>query len=283
MTIRLVTDSTCDLPLSLLQAHQITVVPAYVNIGAKSYREGIDITRAEFYRNLYQYPVYPTTAVPGSGAFTTVYEQLTAEGASHILSIHVASSLSNMLNVARLGAEAAQSVPVTLFDSQQISAGSGLLLLAAAQAIAAGHRVAQIVSTLEACTAQTYVFGAIETLESLRRSGRVNWAAFGIGSLLQIKPVMMVHRGEVSVQAKVRTARRARQHVLELFSALQPFRYLAVIHVQAPEAAAEMQEMAAALFPEGQEPMLLEVTPAIGTHLGLGAVGFAGIRLCNDH
>lgn len=283
MTIRLVTDSTCDLPPDLLQAHQITVVPAYVNIGEKSYREGVELTRAEFYRNLYRYPVYPTTAVPGPGAFTAVYEQLTAAGASHILSIHVAGSLSTMLNAARLGAEAAQSVPVTLFDSQQISAGSGLLLLAAAQAIAAGHSVAQIVAMLETYVAQTYVFGVIETLESLRRSGRVNWATFGIGSLLQLKPVMMIHRGEVSVQARVRTARRARQHVLELVSALQPFRYLAVIHVQAPEAAAEMQEMAAALFPTAQAPMLLEITPAIGTHLGLGAVGFAGIRLCNDH
>lgn len=278
MNIRLVTDSTCDLPLTLLQAHGITVVPAYINIGAKSYREGIDIARAEFYRNLYRYPVYPTTAVPGPGAFTAVYEQLTAEGATHILSIHVAGSLSNMLNAARLGVEAAQSAPVTLFDSQQITAGSGLLLLAAAQAIAVGHSVAQIVTMLETYTAQTYVFGAIETLESLRRSGRVNWAAFGIGSLLQIKPVMMIHCGEVSVQAKVRTTRRARQHVLELLAALQPFRYLAAIHVQASEAAAEMQQMAAPLFPAGQEPILLEITPAIGTHLGLGVVGFAGIR-----
>ncbi len=277
MTIRIVTDSTCDLPPAAIEAYGITVVPVYINIGDESYQEGVEISRRQFYENLYNYPVYPTTAAPAPGAFTAVYEQLTAAGATQILSIHVAASLSNVLNAARLGAEAAQSAPVTLFDSQQITAGSGLLLIAAAEAAAAACTMAEIVARLQQYTAQTYVFGVIEKLESLRRSGRVNWTEYGIGSLLQLKPVMMIHQGKITVQAKVRTAKRARQHVLDLVGSLQPFLYLAVIHAHALDAARELQRLATDLFPQGQEPLLLEITPAVGTHLGLGALGFACI------
>ncbi len=278
MTIRIVTDSTCDLPPALIAAYGITVVPVYINIGETSYQEGVEISRQAFYENLYTYPTYPTTAAPAPGAFTAVYEELTAVGATHILSLHVAANLSNVFNAARLGAEAARGAPVTLFDSQQITAGSGLLLVVAAEAIAAGSTVEEVVAMLQHYAARTYVFGVIETLESLRRSGRVNWAEFGIGSFLQLKPVMMIHRGEITAQAKVRTAKRARQHVLNLVASLRPFLRLAVIHVQAPDAARELQEMAADLFPPEQEPLLLEITPAVGTHLGLGAVGFACIQ-----
>ena len=277
MTIRIVTDSTCDLPADLVAAYGITVVPVYLNVGTESYLEGRDISREQFYENLYSYPTYPTTAAPAVGAFTAVYEQLSAEGASAILSIHVAANLSNVINAARLGAEAANSAPVTLFDSQQITAGSGLLIMQAAEAAAAGQSVAEIVAMLETAVSHTYVFGIIETLESLRRSGRVNWAEFGIGSLLQIKPVMMIRQGIISVQAKVRTYKRARQHVLNLVEELRPFTKLAVIHVHAAQAAADLYEMAAHLFPVEQPPLILEITPAIGTHLGLGAVGFACI------
>lgn len=277
MSIRLVTDSTCDLPPDLIAAHGIMVVPAYINIGAESYRDGVEISRQQFYENLYSYPTYPTTAAPAPGAFTAVYEQLTANGATQILSIHVAANLSNILNAARLGAAAAHSAPVTLFDSQQITAGSGLLLLAAAQAIAAGQTIEDIVALLQRHTAHTYVFGVIDTLESLRRSGRVNWASFGIGSLLQLKPVMMIHRGEITVQAKVRTTKRAQQHALDLITSMHPFVHLAVIHVHAPQIARELLDSAASLFPPGEKPLILEITPAIGAHLGLGAVGFACI------
>lgn len=277
MTIRIVTDSTCDMPPSLVKAHGITVVPAYINIGTESYLDGVEISRQQFFANLYKYPSYPSTAAPAPAAFTAVYEQLTAEGATHILSIHVAANLSSVFNAARLGAQAAHSAPITLIDSQQITAGSGLLLAAAAQAVADGCSPEEITTMLHQFAARTYVFGVIENLESLRRSGRVNWAEFGIGSLLQLKPVLLIHQGKITAQAKVRTTARARQHVLDLVTALQPFLYLAVIHVEAPQAAAVLLEQASHLFPAGKEPMILEISPTVGAHLGLGAVGFACI------
>lgn len=275
MVVKIVTDSTCDLPSNLAAELGITIVPVYINIGEVSYREGIDISRQTFYQNLYTYPIYPTTAAPASGAFAEVYEQLTKEGATEILSIHLSAQLSNTFNAARLGASAASCAPVTIFDTQQITLGSGLQVMLAAQAAAAGQSVADIVSMLTTCVPRTYVFGMIDTLESLRRSGRVNWPSFGIGSLLQIKPVMMIHRSEISVVARVRTRKRSQQQMIEMVENLGPFAHIAVLHVNAPEAAANLANLAAPLFPAGHKPLIAEVTPAIGVHLGVGAVGFA--------
>ncbi|MCA9964298.1 MAG: DegV family protein [Anaerolineales bacterium] len=279
MTIRIVTDSACDVPQHLAEAYGITVVPVYVNIGQESYLDGVDISRHDFYKNLYSYPTPPTTAAPASGAFTEAYETLAAAGASEILSLHIASSLSNTFNAARLGAEAAEGVAVTLFDTQQVSMGGGLLVLLAAEAAAAGSSMAQIVAMLEKRVSRTRVIGMLDTLESLRYSGRVSWATFGFGTLLQIKPIMVVANGVVDVAARVRTRKRAVAHLLEMVADGAPFERLAIIHVAAMEAAAELQQQVAHLFPAGIEPIIMELTPAIGAHFGLGAVGFAYVTI----
>lgn len=277
MTIKIVTDSTCDLPADLIAQHEITVVPVYINVAEKSYQDGVDITRAEFYEKLPDFETQPTTAAPAIGSFTETYERLTAAGAEQIISIHLADNLSNTYNTARLGAQAAASAPVTLLNTGQITLGSGLLVLTAAEAIANGRSAAEVKQLVEERVRRTYVFGMIDTLDALRRSGRVNWAEFGVGTLLQIKPIMQIHAGEISVVARVRTYKRSRRHLLSLVEELSPFERLGVIHVHAPEAAAELREMASDLFPAGHDPLMMEITPAIGTHLGLGAVGFAGI------
>lgn len=276
MTVKIVADSACDVPEHLAKELDITIVPVYINVGEQSYLEGVEISREEFYRNLSTYPVYPTTAAPAVGSFTAVYDELAAAGATEILSIHIASSISATYNAARLGAEAA-SAQVTVFDSEQITIGSGLLVLAAAEAAAAGKSAAEIVAMLQERVPRTRVFGMIDSLESLRRSGRVNWAQFGLGTLLQIKPVMMIHQGEVSVVARIRTRKKALSQTIEMVQQLGPFERLAVLHVNAPEAAEELLRMTEGVFSTAHQPMVTGITPAIGTHLGLGAVGFASI------
>lgn len=279
MSIRIVTDSACDVPQQLAQAYGITVVPVYVNIGQASYRDGVDISRHDFYKDLYNYPTPPTTAAPASGAFTEAYERLASQGASEILSLHIAASLSNTFNAARLGAEAAEGVAVTLFDTQQVSMGGGLLVLLAAEAAAAGKSMSEIVAMLEARVARTRVIGMLDTLESLRYSGRVSWATFGFGTLLQIKPIMVVANGVVDVVARVRTRKRAIGQLLQMAEEAAPFERLAIIHVSAEAAAAELRQQAAHLFPTGDDPIIMELTPAIGAHFGLGALGFAYIAV----
>jgi DegV family protein with EDD domain len=277
MTIKIVTDSACDVPPQLADQLDITVVPVYINVGESSFLEGVEITREQFYDQLPTYPIYPTTAAPAIGTFSNVYEQLTTAGATQILSIHIAHDLSSTYNAARIGAAGATSVPVTLFDTRQITLGAGLLVLLAAEAAAAGQTVAQICAMLNQRVKRTRVFGMIDSLESLHRSGRVSWAQFGIGTLLQIKPIMLITDGVISAAAKVRTRKRAINQMLKMVSELAPFERLAIIHVNAREAAEELYQRSSQLFAahSAAAPLIQGITPAVGTHLGVGAVGFA--------
>jgi DegV family protein with EDD domain len=277
MTIKIVTDSACDVPAVIAAELGITIVPVYINIGENSYLEGVELPRPTFYQHLPGYNHYPTTAAPASGTFTEVYEQLAREGATEIISMHVAHSLSATYNAARLGAVLQEAVPVTLFDTQQISMAAGLLVMMAAQAAAAGQSTVEIITMLTERVRRAYIFGVIDTLESLRRSGRVNWTEFGVGTLLRIKPVMMIHQSVISIVGKIRTQKRAIEHTLKLLADMAPFEQLAVLHVNAPEAAEKLKEQAAHLFPKEFPLLTMEITPAIGLHLGLGAVGFACI------
>jgi DegV family protein with EDD domain len=275
MTIRIITDSTCDLPEELARTWAITVVPAYINIGSRSYLDGIELSRQAFYEGLPGYPEVPTTAAPSSGTFTEVYEKVTHEGATEILSIHVAGDLSGMLNAARLGADAADSAPVTLFDSKQVSMGLGLQAIIAAEAAAKGHSMAEIIALLDQVVERTYVFAVLDTLEYLRRSGRVSWARFGIGTLLRIKPLIRVHLGQVELPEKIRTSSKAVQRMLEMVEGLGPLEKVALLHTHSEDKLAGFLTQCQHLIPAGSTPPTVEVTPAIGAHVGTGAMGIA--------
>lgn len=277
MSIRIVTDSTADLPAGYVERHQITVLPAYINIGEKSYQDGIDLSRREFYEQLPHFTAQPTTAAPATGVFTEVYEQLAETGASEILSIHISSTLSGFLNAARVGAEAAEGVKVTLFDSRQLTMGLGLLVQVAVEAAAEGCSMAQIMAKLQERLQRTHVVAALDTLEFLRRSGRVSWTEFGLGTLLKIKPIIHVHDGEARSAAKVRTRAKALTQLIELVESLGRPEQLALLHTNAPEDAQAFKQRIAHLIPAGQDPSIVEVTPAIGAHIGPGAVGLACI------
>lgn len=277
MSIRIVTDSTCDIPADLQERHGILVLPAYINIGDQSYLDGVELSRQTFYTNLPDYPRTPTTAAPATGTFAAAYEKLAGEGATEILSIHVAASLSGILNAARLGAEAADAVPVTLFDSRQLSMGLGLLALTAARAAQAGHSMGAIVALLEERVQRTHVLAVLDTLEFLRRSGRVSWTEFSLGTLLKIKPLVHVHDSEVKSLGRIRTQKRAVEEMLQFARSLAPLEQVAFLHTQNPAGAAAIQEALQAFIPAGQQPPVVEVTPAIGAHIGPGAVGLACI------
>ncbi len=150
-----------------------------------------------------------------------------------------------------------------------------MLVILAAEAAAAGSTVAEIVAMLHERVSRTHVFGMIVDLDALRRSGRVSWAEFGLGTLLQIKPVMMIHQGEISVVGKIRTQNRATKRMLKVVGDLGVCERIAIIHVNAPEAAHQLSKQASHLLPNDETSIIMNITPAIGTHLGLGAIGFA--------
>ncbi len=275
MTVRIVTDSTCDVPPEIAEKLRITIVPVYINIGDQSYLDGIELSRRDFFINLPHYDSFPTTAAPASGAFTRVYQELVDEGATQILSLHIAANLSNTFNAARLGAEDVGGAQVSLWDTRQITMGSGLQVIAAAEAAAGGASVDEILAMLQVARSKTRIYAILDTLEFLRRSGRVGWAQFGLGTLLRIKPVLEVYEGDVIMKERVRTTKRATSRLIELVESQQPFARIAVLHANNLAGANHIQELAAHLFPAGQNPLFMEITPAIGSHIGPGAVGFA--------
>ena len=275
MSIRIVTDSTCDLPEATTNEYGITVVPLYVNIGSQSYLDGVDLSREEFYERLPDYDPPPTTAAPGPQRFRQIYEGLAANGATEILSIHISVSLSAVVDSARSGAQETKAVPVTVLDSRQLSLGTGFLVVAAAKAAAEGCSMAEIIASLEALTLRTHVFAALDTLEFLRRSGRMNGTVAGLGNLLQIKPLLKMHDGDPTAE-RVRTSNGAANRLISLLSDLAPLEQVAVVHSHAPDKAESLRQRARHLLLEGEVPCV-NLTPVIGAHIGPGAVGFACI------
>jgi len=272
MTVRIVTDSTCDLPSEVIAEHRITVVPLYINFRAHSYLDGVDLSRRDFYTLLPSITPPPTTSAPGTAAFTEAYQQLIAEGATGIVSIHIGAALSNVVNVARLAASEMNRAPVHVLDGGQITLGTGLLAVHAAQRAASGASLDEIVASVESMAARTHSFAALDTLEYLRRSGRVNLFAFGIGTLLQLRPILKMHAGRVHTE-RVRTRQRAVDRLIDLALELGPLEAIALVHANAPQRLEKLRRQVEARLPNGPIRIQGEVAPVIGAHVGPGAVG----------
>jgi len=273
MTIKIVTDSTCDLPSSIIAELGITVIPLYINFGDTGYRDGVDITRAEFYARLPQSDPLPTTAAPGHEVFKQVYDQLAADGASEVLSIHISERLSATYSVARVAAQETTSVRVTAFDSRQLSLGTGFIVEEAARAARDGCSLDEIMARVNGLIRRVHVFAALDTMEYLKRSGRVSNLVAGLGGLLQVKPVLKMYDGQADSD-RVRTRSRAIGHLVHLLSQCSPLERVALVHTHAPARAEEIRQLVEPMLPE-KNIWSLDITPVIGTHIGPGAVGFA--------
>jgi DegV family protein with EDD domain len=280
MSIRIVTDSTCDLPAEVVEKYGISVVPVYINIGNRGYLDGVEITRAEFYRNLPNYEVQPTTAAPPPEKYRMVYEALAGEGASEILSIHISKALSSVLDSAILAAVEFKTIPVTVFDSRQLSLGTGFLVETAAQMALAGKSMGEILAALNDQIHRSHVFAALDTLKYLHRSGRLSGVASGLGSLLQLKPIMKMYDGKPEAE-RVRTLKRAIQRVIDLLREKGPLEQVAIVHTHAPERVEQLRWMAEQFLPSG-DILSMDITPVIGAHIGPGAVGFALVTAKED-
>jgi DegV family protein with EDD domain len=276
MTLRIVTDSSADIPAGQASALGISVLPLFIHVGSQSYRDDVDLSRAEFYRRLPEFTPAPKTAAPGPEVLQAMYERLVDEGATEILSMHVSARLSSMLDTAWLAARAVHRVEVTVFDAGQLSLGTGFAVLAAARAAASGRTLAQVIRIMEDQLARTYVFAALDTFTYLRRSGRVNAVIAALGGMLQIKPLMKLHAGIPSAE-RVRTQAGAVQRLVRLLKEQIPLEQVAIVHSGAPDRAAALLDQVRDLLPEGEVPVV-ELSPVIGVHTGPGVVGFVCVR-----
>jgi DegV family protein with EDD domain len=271
--VRVVTDSTADIPPQLAEELGITVIPCNVQFGLESYRDGVDLTREEFYAKLVESPELPTTSVPSVGVFTETYRELAKE-TNEIVSIHLSSSLSALYSTACLGAKDVAEVKIKLVDSRQASMGLGWLAIAAAEAAKEGRGSEEIVAIVKDMIPRTRVLAALDTLEYLRRGGRVSTLVAALGTVLSIKPILEIKEGEVLPKDRVRTREKSIRRLVEIVRDSAPFERLAVIHANVPEVAKRLVEMLSPYHP-AEKILIAEVGTVLATHAGPGAIGAA--------
>lgn len=274
MRIGLVTDSTADIPTDLREQYGIEVVPNLINIGGKSYADGVDITREQFYEWLPKLNPLPTTSAPSVGAFQQRYDTLLKGGAEEVLSIHPPHHLSGIFNAARLAAQEFEG-RVHVLDSGQLSLGIGFQVLAAAEAIARGILLEKVLDIVESVRQRVRVAALLDTIEYIRRSGRVSWARAMIGSLLHLHPLIELRHGIVHRLGQARTRLQGIERLIETLDSWGPLERLAVLHTNAEAAAHRLLEE---VRQRVVTPILVvNVTTAIGTHVGPNGLGFAAV------
>lgn len=277
MKIGIVTDSTSDLPAYLVEEHHIQVVSSILVLEGKQYLDGINITREEFYTRLPALRTPPTTAAPSIGDFTTPYESLLTQGCDHIISIHAAGQLTTIVNVAH---EAAKEFPnkVTCVDSGSLSLGLGFQVVAAAENSELGLQL--VLDAIASTRKRLQVSAALDTMEYLKRSGRVPGAVAALGGLLSIKPMIELADGEVKAIGAVRTTKQADGRILNFLLGLGDMERLAVLHTNAEPRARqllnELMNRTRKSIP--RDILFVNVTAVIGTHLGPNGLGFAAVR-----
>ncbi|RME91239.1 MAG: DegV family protein [Anaerolineae bacterium] len=275
MTIALVTDSTADLPPHLIAQYGITVVPSILIIEGKSYRDGEGISRQEFYRRLPSMPALPTTASPSVGDFQRTYADLLKKGAETILSIHPPIHLTGIYNAARLAAESFGE-RVRVLDGKQLTLGLGFQVLAAAEAIRQGAKLNEVLSLIESVRSRVRVVALLDTLEYVRRSGRVSWARAKVGQFLRLKPLIGLRDGVVENLGQARTYRQGLERLYCSIRELGRLERLAILHTGAESIARRLLGRVQKELPFS--PLLVHVTTVIGTHVGPNGVGFAAVK-----
>ncbi len=271
MTISLVTDSTADVPADLVARYGICVVPTLLVAGGQTFRDGLDISRDDFYRRLPALSPLPTTAAPASGEFEAVYEALPP---GPIISLHPPPSLSGIFNAARLGAEKFGD-RVRVIDCGSISLGLGWQVVMAAEAVASGAALEAVLELVASLRRRVRVLALLDTVDNLRRGGRIGLLRASVGTVLQIKPLLDLTEGTLTTVSQERTRKRALAALLASVKKLGPLERLALLYTDNPAPAHDLRAQLAPLC--RAEPWVAQVTPIIGTHVGANAVGIAAV------
>ena len=273
MAVKIVTDSTADLPPEIVEELGITVVPANVRFGNDDYKDGVDLSADEFFDKLLNGPDLPTTSQPSIGEFKDAYERA-AEGADGIVSVHVSGKLSGTMNSATQGASQADAAcPIEVLDTRQASMGSGLVAMAAARAARDGAGLEETADAARSAIARSQCFALLDTLEYLIKGGRIGKARGAIGTLLRIKPMIILRDGEVNDLARERSRARAVARLRRVAEDFAPLAALVVMHSTNPEEARALADDLASLTVGDAKPMTARFGPALGTYVGPNSLG----------
>ena len=272
MAVRIVTDSSCDLTDAEIAAHGIEVVPLSIRFGEEEYEDRSELTVDAFYDKLAASAVLPETAAPAPGKFEAAFRRQAEAGADAIVCINLSAGLSATMQSAQNAAMAvAGDLDVRVLDSRSITSGLGTQVLLAAEAGASGASADQVVDLVEGLAERTHVFGALDTLDNLKKGGRIGGAQALLGSLLAIKPILDISTGTVEEAGKARTRRKALEALRDKVAAAGSVEQLCVTHGFAPDLD-EMLGLLDPLYPR-DKIRVGTIGPVIGTHGGPRVMG----------
>lgn len=272
--VAVVTDSTADLAPDVAARYGITVVPLNVHFGQQTFRDQIDLSTDEFMTRLAEADKLPTTSQPSVGVFESAFRAL-AKTHDEIIAVLISSRLSGTVQSAQLAADAVgDEIQVEIVDSQNVSYALGLQAIRATELAAEGHSAAEIAATLHMELASYHLVFFVETLEHLRRGGRIGKAAQLVGSFLNLKPLLRIDEGQVVPFERTRTRKRALEALVNFAKDMKGIERAAVIYNTTPE---DAQSLVAEIAPLSADPdvPIVQFGPVIATHIGPGVVGLA--------
>jgi DegV family protein with EDD domain len=275
--IKIVTDSTAYLPEEIVRQHDICVVPLYVHFGTEAFREGVELSNEEFYRRLKEAPELPTTSQPSAGEFHEVFAPLIDAG-HEIITLTISSKLSGTWNSAMAAKEMLPDAPISVVDSLSTSVGLHLMVDAAIEAVAGGATRQEIVDQIERAKQEMQLFFVVDTLEYLAKGGRIGNAKAFLGTILKVKPILVLQDGAIEPLEQVRSKSKATARMLDLVEEYVGGNgrtsKVAVTHALVPKDAELIGQELVGRLGCGQ-PLMGELGPVIGTHTGPGMVGIA--------
>jgi DegV family protein with EDD domain len=270
--IRVVTDSACDLPQSLAEEHGIDIVPLTIRFGDEELVDRRDLSPKEFWARSAESPVLPETAAPSPGAFEEAYRRAGDAGADGVVCVTLASALSATYQAAELAAKSiAGTIPVRVVDSKTVTMAQGLMAIAAAQAGAAGKDLDACTAVAEDLVDRTRTFATLDTLENLKKGGRIGGAQALIGSLLSIKPIIEIRDGVVEPESKQRTRAKSLRYLVDKVKEAGAVENLTVMHGDAPDLE-EFLDLLAPIYPR-DDIIVGDIGAVIGAHGGPRVMG----------
>jgi DegV family protein with EDD domain len=270
--IAIVSDSSCDIPQHLADQHNIEIVPLNIRFGAQEYVDRKDLTPNEFWKKVAESKTLPETSAPSPGAFEQAFRRAAEGGADGIVCVNISRDLSATIQSAELAAQAvASDIPVRVIDSRSASIGQGLLALAAARFAEAGKGLDDVAGAVDDLVPRTRVYAALDTLENLRKGGRIGGAQAMLGSMLNIKPIIEITKGKVEAESKQRTRSKSLRYLVDKVRADLPVENLSILHGNAPDID-EVVDQLGEIYPR-DDILVGDIGAVIGTHGGPRVVG----------
>ena len=276
MTVKVITDSTADIPKTVVQELDISIVPIYVRFGEKTYRDGVDLSPDELYARLISSDIHPATSQPNPEDFVAAFSGQ-CDSADGIVSVHISSKISGTYNSASMAKKTLKSrCPIEVIDSKFNSAGLGLVVRAAARKALSGGTLAEVVAEANNAVAETRMFGMFKTMKYLARSGRVNKTIAAASQFLSVMPLLTFHDGEIARAGLVRTVTKGMDRIVDFVKNNLPVKELTIVHSKVLDEATLLEKRLLEFVSE-DKISIAEMGAGLGVHGGPGVL-LVGIR-----